>query len=80
VTITDRLGIAHTVDLDSVEFILQKKAIMTYPYRKLKETDLRQGQVAIDSISRGDPLPLQEGIFDEDAGSTELRFYCRPSW
>jgi hypothetical protein len=67
-TLVDKLGISHSIDLDSLEFVLQRKAELVYP--KLRRL-VRMG--AIDDAKRHlDSLLLliqqriQKGISDKD--------------
>lgn len=69
ITLYDKLNIAHQIDLDGIEFILQKKADMAYPYlaHLVQENKLKQAQAAIDSLVDVIVSRCHKGIFDEDA-------------
>jgi hypothetical protein len=69
VTICDKLNIAHQIDLDGIEFILQKKADMAYPYLEhlVQENKLKEAEAAIDSLVDVVVSRCHKGIFDEDA-------------
>jgi len=67
--IVDKLGIEHQVDLDQVDFILQRRAEMTYPHllQLVQNNDLAGAKEAIDSICHLIIGRCQKGIHDEDA-------------
>ncbi len=67
--IIDKLGIEHHVDLDRVDFILQKRAEMTYPHllHLVEKNDLAGAKEAIDSICALILSRCQKGIHDDDA-------------
>lgn len=69
ITITDKLHIAHTIDLDKTTFILQKKADMAYPYlhHLLEEQDVEKSKEAVNSICALILARSKKGIYDEDA-------------
>ncbi len=69
VMIHDKLNIAHEIDLDQIEFIVQKKAELAYSYLEslVKQGDLTQLQASIDSLIDVIISRCQKGIFDEDA-------------
>ena len=68
VTVVDKLGIAHSVDLNGVEFILQKRAELSFKRfeRAKSEGDLEGGKRAIDSLITTLSMRCKKGIFDED--------------
>lgn len=67
-TIVDKLGIEHTIALDEVEFVLQQRADLVYPYIKtlVKNNDMEGAQAAIRSIVELIVTRCQKGVFDED--------------
>lgn len=67
--IVDKLGIEHRVDLDRHDFILQKRAVMTYPHllHLVQANDLEGAKEAIDSICALILNRCQKGIHDDDA-------------
>ncbi len=69
VTLVDKLGIEHKLDLDTKEFVLQKKAELIYPYlqRLMQKGDLIQAKRVIDTLLEVIVARCQKGIFDEDA-------------
>lgn len=67
-TLIDKLGIAHKISLDNIEFVIQKKGILAYDYFNCL---LKSGDFA--SLSNGVRQTIelftkrcQKGIFDED--------------
>ncbi len=69
VRIIDRLKIEHTISLDGIEFILQKKATMAYPYltQLIKNGKIDEAKRALESICHLILSRCEKGIFDEDA-------------
>lgn len=69
ITIIDRVHISHTLDLDKMVFILQKKADLAYPYLKhlAEKKDFNKAKHAMQSICDLIFSRLQKGIYDEDA-------------
>jgi hypothetical protein len=66
IEIIDKIGIAHTVDLSEVEFVLQKRAHLAYDY--LDECpDIETAKRAISSLCVLIASRYHEGIYDEDA-------------
>lgn len=67
-TIIDKLGIAHQIDLDSVDFALQKKAELAEPKIALliKQNDLDGAKQCIDSLLGLILERCQKGIHDRD--------------
>jgi len=68
VTIVDKIGIAHTLDLDTMEFLVQKKATLVYP---TLDTLISQGNVEEAKHALTDLVSLlkwraEKGIFDKD--------------
>jgi hypothetical protein len=68
VTIIDKLGIEHHIDINTKEFILQQKAELFYPYIKnlLQKHDLDGVKNAISKVLNLLTSRCQKGIFDED--------------
>lgn len=68
-TIIDRLNIAHTIDLDSHEFVLQRRAELAYPYikRLVESGDIDKAKKAVESICQLITSRCEKGIYDEDA-------------
>lgn len=68
VTLVDKIGIAHQIDLDKTAFLLQKKAVLVYP--KLLEfrekNDLQGAERAISSLFALFKLKSEKGIGDKD--------------
>lgn len=67
-TIVDKLGIAHSLDLDNLEFIIQYKADLALEHfrRLIQEQKVEEGKRAIDSILSLIIYRCQKGIYDED--------------
>ncbi len=67
-TIIDNLGIAHTIDLDSTPFIVQKKADLAYPTLKklLKSHQYDKARVCIRSLLSLIQSRSDKGIADKD--------------
>ena len=67
-TIVDKLHIAHTVDLDQIEFVVQKKAKMLYPtLKKLRNAnDIETIKQHLDSLLAFFSKRLALGIADND--------------
>ncbi len=68
-TIVDKLGIAHSIDLDNKAFVLQKKADLFYPYLEqlLKTGQREKVQEAIASLVALIGARCEKGVYDEDA-------------
>ncbi|NGX45668.1 MAG: hypothetical protein K940chlam2_00824 [Chlamydiae bacterium] len=66
VQIIDKIGIAHTIDLRDVEFVLQKRAILAYDYLD-SCPDSETAKRAIASICTLIAKRHAKGIYDEDA-------------
>ena len=67
-TIVDKLGIEHTISLDDVEFVLQRRADLVYPHIKalVKNNDRKGAEAAIRSIVDLIVTRCKKGVFDED--------------
>ncbi len=66
--IIDRLGIAYTLDLDGIEFLVQRKADLLYPgiAQKVEQEGLETGQALISSLVHLLSSRYQKGLFDKD--------------
>lgn len=69
VSLYDKLGIKHTIDLDATEFILQERA---HPFcealnQKMKKGDIEAAQEQIRSLITTLKLQCQKGITNTDA-------------
>jgi hypothetical protein len=69
ITIIDRLGIHHVLDLDQYEFIVQRKAALIYPTLEkwIAEKKIEEAKEALSSLVHLLDLRLQKGIFDKDS-------------
>ncbi len=67
-TISDKLHIAHRIDLDRTEFILQKKADLVYPSidKMMEEGKIEEARRALHAIVELIVSRCKQGIFDED--------------
>lgn len=67
-TIYDKIGIAHELDLDQMEFLVQKKATLVYPsIEHLMQTEgLSKTKAAISALVRLLVHRCEKGIFDKD--------------
>lgn len=68
ITIVDRLGIEHKLELDQLEFVVQKKAILAYCHLNhlIKKGEVSQAKQAIDQICHLIINRCQKQVFDED--------------
>lgn len=68
VQIVDKLGIAHTIALDEVEFVLQKKAELAYAQFDswIKNKDLALAKKGIHAMLETILSRCKKGIYDED--------------
>ncbi len=66
--IVDKIGIEHEIDLDKIEFIVQKRAELLYPrIQTLMETgDAPSAKQAVNAILETIVSRCKKGIFDED--------------
>jgi len=66
--IVDKLGIEHKVDLDGVEFVLQKRATLALPYLTslIEEQKIDAAKSCINSICELIRTRCKKGIYDED--------------
>lgn len=67
-TIYDKIGIAHHLDLDQMEFLVQKKATLVYPsITRLMQTDgAEASKEAISALVKLLVHRSEKGIFDKD--------------
>jgi hypothetical protein len=70
VTIVDKLKIAHQIELDDVEFIVQKKGELVYSRMEelMKENDIAGARAVMRAMLDVIVSRCRKGIFDEDAG------------
>ncbi len=69
ITLHDKLGISHTIDADSIPFVLQKKADLVYPtlHSFMKKKDEDGARKLIDGILNLIVKRCQKGIANQDA-------------
>lgn len=67
-TIYDKIGIAHQLDLDDMEFLLQKKAELIYPTLQILIDcgNLEQAKNSLSDLINLISLRCDKGIFDKD--------------
>ncbi len=67
-TLIDKLGIAHSLDLDNFEFVLQKKADLALGHlqRLIEREEFEEAKKRIDSIFTLILSRCEKGIYDED--------------
>lgn len=67
-TLIDKIGIAHAIDLNSIEFVLQRKADLVYPTleKRLREKDLEAAKHCLDSLLDLILSRCKKGIADKD--------------
>ncbi|MGE5196236.1 MAG: hypothetical protein ACM3JI_02775 [Anaerolineae bacterium] len=67
-TLVDRLGIAHSIDPNTLQFALQKKAILVYPQIEawMREGRLQDAKKGISSLIDFFKGRFKKGIFDKD--------------
>ena len=67
--VIDKLSIEHKIDLDKVEFILQKKGnlALTHLQKLIQEEKFTKAKEAIESICDLILIRCNKGIYDEDA-------------
>lgn len=68
ITIFDKLGISHVLNLDDYEFIIQKKAEPFEPYMKkwIASDQIQEAETALKTVLDLVRLRYQRGIMDED--------------
>lgn len=66
--IEDKLGISHLIDLNRIEFVIQKKAVLAYEHIKalMIDRDLEGARGALRAIMQTLVHRCQKGIYDED--------------
>lgn len=66
--IIDKLHIQHEVDLDTVHFILQKKATLSFSYlwQLVEQKKIEEAKLALESLCHLILKRSQKGIYDED--------------
>lgn len=67
-TLVDKLGIAHTIDLDTSDFLLQRRALLASEhFSQLRSRgDIEAGKESIDSLLKMMAKRSQKGIYDRD--------------
>lgn len=67
-TIYDKIGIAHKLNLDQMEFLVQRKATLVYPAidQLMKTADLNTAKTAISALVKLLVYRCEKGIFDKD--------------
>lgn len=68
VILVDKLGIEHNIDLDKTGFILQKKAILVYPWLKklIEQGKMEEAKNSISSLVNLFLFKFKKGIADSD--------------
>jgi hypothetical protein len=68
-TIIDKIGIAHQIDLDQTKFILQKRANLVYPHLNalMKENKVDEAKECLTSLIQLIKTRYEKGISDRDA-------------
>jgi hypothetical protein len=68
ITLIDKLGIAHTLDLDGLEFLVQKRAALVYPTLEqwIREDKLEESKAALASLVQVLSTRFDRNIFDKD--------------
>lgn len=66
--IIDKLQIEHNIDLDKVEFVVQKRADLVFPYftKLIEEGEIEKSKKCIRSIIEIVKSRSEKGIYDED--------------
>ncbi|MBI2812056.1 MAG: hypothetical protein HYX67_14665 [Candidatus Melainabacteria bacterium] len=67
-TLYDKIGIAHQVDLDQMEFLVQKRATLVFPSieRLVKTEGVASAKEAISGLVQLLTYRCEKGIFDKD--------------
>lgn len=70
IKIYDKLGIAHTIDLDATAFILQKRAepLLSYLKALIQAQNLERAKAALQQVVELIAARCNKGIIDEDTG------------
>jgi hypothetical protein len=68
VKLVDKIGIAHTLDLDQYAFLVQKKAELTYPALQtlIDQKKTEEAKAALSSLVSLLAKRFEKGIFDKD--------------
>lgn len=68
ITIIDKLNIAHVLDLDQMEFIVQKRAQLVYPalWALIVQNKLDAAKIALSSLVSLLHKRIEMGIYDKD--------------
>lgn len=68
--IVDKIGIEHLIDLNNVEFIVQKKAQLFFAYIQelMQKKQMNEARCAIRDVLHLMITRCQKGVFDEDPG------------
>lgn len=68
VTLIDPIGIRHKVNLDQLEFVVQKRAQLLYPCleRWVDNGELDRGKIALTNVVELLKTRMAKGIFDKD--------------
>jgi hypothetical protein len=69
ITIVDKIGVAHQIALDDVEFVVQKRAELAYTYVDdlMAKGDVEAAKKALHSMLEVIVARCKKGVFDEDA-------------
>jgi hypothetical protein len=69
ITLVDKLGISHQLDLDKTEFVIQKKAALVYPTLSalIREGKREEAKKRIDALVDLVIFRCKKGIYDDDA-------------
>jgi len=68
INIIDKIGIEHQIDLDNIEFIVQRRAQLLYPHinELMEKGDISGAKQALHAILDAIVIRCKKGIFDED--------------
>jgi hypothetical protein len=79
VSILDKLGIRHELEIDEMEFLLQRKATLLYPQLKkwIDERDINQAKTGLSSLIELLALRFEKGIYDKDPDLNTNFGFCR---
>lgn len=68
INIVDKIGISHKIDLDNVEFVLQKKAAPLFPHIQtlMQSGDVSSAKQTVHAIVEVLAGRCKKGIYDED--------------
>lgn len=69
IRLTDKIGIAHELELDQHEFAIQRRAELAYPYLHslIQQNDLEKARSAMRSLIDLSLDRCRKGFYDEDA-------------